>query len=98
MDDLLETNVFETNLLACHPTKIPMILARGQPLPLGSDYIASTSSYMNWVHPFATVDIVYPIGMRCCDEENTMLSVGQKARDVERILKNEYEKKRVGKV
>ena len=80
-----ETTEFETNLLACNPTKTVQIFARGQLLPQKSttrkpdnvredQSVASDSSEMNWVHALATTDAMYPIGTKCCDEDGDTIS------------------------
>ena len=85
VDDWSETTEFATNLLTCNPTKMVQILARGQPLPQKSttrkpdnvredQSVASDSSEMNWVHALATIDAMYPIGTKCCDDDGETIS------------------------
>ena len=85
MDDWSETTEFETNLLACNPTKAVQILTRGQPLPQvptnlrtenapENQSVASDTSEMNWVHALATTDAMYPIGTKCHDEDGDTIS------------------------
>ena len=87
VDDWSETTEFETNLLACNPTKTVQILASGQPFPQKStnpkaenareredQSVASDASEMNWVHALATTDAMYPIGTKCRDEDGDTIS------------------------
>ena len=85
VDDWSETTEFETNLLACNPTKAVQILTRGQPLPQvptnfrtdnapENQSVASDASEMNWVHALATTDAMYPIGTKCHDEDGDTIS------------------------
>ena len=75
VDNWSEITEFETNLLACNPTKIVQILARGQLLPQKTttskldnvrenQSVASDSLEMNWLHALATTDAMYPIGTK----------------------------------